>query len=218
MVKAVLFDVFETLVTLKTTPPYFGAQMARDAGADEGAFLSLWRETESARTLGALTFEQAVAGVLERCGASTGIIDLLAKKRRAAKTACFERLHEGILPMLTALRNKGIRLGLVSNCYLEEAPVIRQSALFPFFDAACLSCEEGVAKPAPEIFLRCASRLGASPRECLFVGDGGSDELRASSALGMQTLRAVWYSDTLPNDHDRAHPCADDPMAVFYVL
>ena len=95
--------------------------------------------------------------------------------------------------MLQALKEKGYRIGLISNCFSEETEYIRESELYPFFDAPFLSYEQGVAKPEEEIFIRCVNALGVSCEECVYVGDGGSHELEAAKELGMNTAQAVWY-------------------------
>ena len=95
--------------------------------------------------------------------------------------------------MLRKLREQGIKVGLISNCFSEEAVVIRESTLFPYFDAVYLSYEQGVKKPDPEIFIRCMKELQVKAEECIFVGDGGSHELEASDILGMKPLQAIWY-------------------------
>lgn len=48
-------------------------------------------------------------------------------------------------------------------------------------------------KPDPAIFQRCMGDLQLTAEECIFVGDGGSQELEASGALGMKPLQAIWY-------------------------
>ena len=51
MIRAVIFDMFETLITHYNSPLYFGAQMAADAGIAENIFQSLWRPTDVGRIL-----------------------------------------------------------------------------------------------------------------------------------------------------------------------
>ncbi|MDO5156578.1 MAG: HAD-IA family hydrolase [Eubacteriales bacterium] len=65
--------------------------------------------------------------------------------------------------------------------------------LYPYFDVACLSFDEGVQKPDNEIFYRCMRRLNVSAEECIYVGDGGSYELETARALGMHAVQAAWY-------------------------
>mgnify|MGYP001047991943 CR=1 FL=1 len=73
--------------------------------------------------------------------------------------------------------------------YTEVMPVIKAV----IFDAVCLSFDEGIQKPDPAIFERCIERLGVEADACLYVGDGGSNELEAAQRLGMQVVQAVWY-------------------------
>ena len=54
--KAVIFDMFETLVTLHSVPRYFGRNVAADLGADIDEFYPLWHETEETRSKGKMTF------------------------------------------------------------------------------------------------------------------------------------------------------------------
>ena len=61
-------------------------------------------------------------------------------------------------------------------------------------DSIVLSCETGLVKPDPEIFMLCSARLGVHPEDCLYVGDGGSDELRGASMVGMTPVQAVWFT------------------------
>ena len=50
-----------------------------------------------------------------------------------------------------------------------------------------------IQKPDPAIFERCIEKLGVEADACLYVGDGGSNELEAAQRLGMQVVQAVWY-------------------------
>ena len=194
MIRAVIFDMYETLITHYRCPLYFSAQLAADAGIPTAAFQALWRPTEEARTCGQLTLEAALTGILTAYDRySDELLRALVTRRRQTKAACFDALHPEILPMLEALRAYGLRVGLISNCYSEEADAIRSSRLMPFFDAVCLSWEQGLRKPDPGLFRRCLDMLSLPPEECLYVGDGGSHELEAARALGMQTVQAAWY-------------------------
>ena len=95
--------------------------------------------------------------------------------------------------MLQELKAQGIHIGLISNCYLEEAIRIRESALFPYFDAVFLSNEQGICKPDKEIYRRCMEALSVQAQECVYVGDGGSKELETAQELGMKAVQATWY-------------------------
>lgn len=222
MIRAVIFDMFETLITHYSSPLYFGAQMAKDAGIPEENFQTLWRPTESDRSIGKVTFEEIIERILKENNCySKEVLETIVAKRVAAKEECFQNLHPEILSMLSALKAAGVAIGLISNCFSEETGVIRESALFPYFDAVYLSYEQGVQKPDEEIYKRCMKELAVKPEECLYVGDGGSQELEAARALGMNAVQAVWYlkeGTTQPTGRKDGFVQLESPLDVVKFL
>lgn len=222
MIRAVIFDMYETLITHYISPLYFGAEMAKDAGLPKEKFFPLWRSLDYDRTIGKLTLEDLLERILKENNCYTeALLKELVAKRVAAKVECFKHLHAEIVPMLSKLKEKGVLVGLISNCYFEEAEVIRKSELFLFFDKAYLSCEQGVAKPDKEIFRRCMNGFGVKPEECLYIGDGGSEELETARALGMKAVQAVWYlqeGSTQPSKRKENFLHAENPLEVLKYL
>ncbi|MBR4960991.1 MAG: HAD-IA family hydrolase [Clostridia bacterium] len=216
MIKAVIFDMFETLITHYRSPLYFGRQIAAEVGIEEAVFRDVWDTTDHARTLGKTTLEETIELVLKKNGRySETLYSSIIRKRKETKTECFRHLHPEILPMLDALRASGRKIGLITNCYLEESGVIRESVLFPYFDAVCMSCELGMMKPDPAIYCRCMDELSVCPEECLYVGDGGSRELESARSLGMHPVQAVWYFDRNPQAiRNPAFVQAETPSAL----
>jgi len=193
-IQAVIFDMYETLVTQFSSPLYYGTQIARDLGLEPEVFLPAWRSTEEDRATGRLTFEEVTESLMRQQGIYTQqLYQRVVDKRLAIQADCFAHLHPQILPMLEALKEQGIKIGLITNCFSEEAALIRSSELYPCFDAPCLSYELGMRKPDPVIFHRCLQMLGIPAGNCLYVGDGGSRELEAARNFGMQAVQATWY-------------------------
>lgn len=222
MTRAVVFDMFETLITHYQSPLYFGAQMAEDAGISEERFQTLWRPTESDRTIGKMTLEDVLEMILRenRCY-SDAVLQKIVAKRVATKEECFRHLHPEIIPMLSKLKEKGFYVGLISNCFSEEADVIRRSELFPYFDAVYLSYEQGIQKPDEEIFKRCMEGFLVKAEECVYVGDGGSFELETARKLGMKAGQAVWYlkkGTMQPTGRKRDFFQLETPLAVLDYL
>ncbi len=194
MIKAVIFDMYETLITHYESPLYFGTQIAADAGMPEENFQSVWRATKKERTAGEISFEEILERIFKENNCySEALMELVLSKRMAVKEDCFRHLHEEILPMLETLKEKGIKIGLISNCFSEEVTAIRNSILYPYFDAPLLSYEEKLQKPDEEIFIRCMDRLGVTAEECIYIGDGDSFELETAKKIGMKAMQAVWY-------------------------
>ncbi len=193
-IRAVIFDMYETLVTQLASPLYYGAQIAQDLGLTAEAFLPGWRRTEEARATGKLTFESVLEDLMKDHGIwSPAAFQRVVNRRIAIQADCFFHLHPQILPMLQELKNRGIQIGLITNCFSEEARLIRESELFSYFDVPCLSWELGIRKPDPAIFHRCMELLDIPPENCLYVGDGGSRELETARSIGMQAVQATWY-------------------------
>lgn len=69
MIKAVIFDMFETLVTLFTGRTYFSEHIAADLNQPIEAFRKCWHETEKDRTLGKYSMEEGLAITLKNLGA-----------------------------------------------------------------------------------------------------------------------------------------------------
>ena len=219
MIRAVIFDMFETLITHYHSPLYFGSEIAKDAGIPEEKFQELWHPAGSARTVGRITLEELLTQIL--CANqrySERLLKEIVDKRVSAKQECFRHLHPEIVPMLSCLKEKGILIGLISNCFSEEVDVIRKSELFSYFDAACLSYEQGVQKPDEEIYKRCTAALSVTAEECLYVGDGGSFELEAASKLGMTAVQALWYIKERMPVPKGSFPQAERPLDILYYL
>jgi putative hydrolase of the HAD superfamily len=89
----------------------------------------------------------------------------------------------------------------VSDCSIETPTIWDDTWLSHALDAHSFSCQLGVRKPDPTIYLSATRTLGVSPEECLYVGDGGSHELSGAKALAMH---AVLISD--PREDGRERP------------
>ena len=118
---------------------------------------------------------------------------MIVAKRKQSKIECFKHIHPELLPLFTKLKEKNIKIGLITNCYFEERDVIRKSVFWNYFDSVCMSCEAGLKKPAIQIFKMSMKELEVEAEECLYIGDGGTFELETARALGMHPLQATWY-------------------------
>ena len=194
MIKAVIFDMFETLVTHFNSPLFKGKEIADEIGIPEKDFRIIWDATDEDRTLGLKTFEDVIEEILLTNGVySLELYERIIEKRYKAISEIFKNKHSEIKDMLTFLKENGIKIGLITNCYIEEMKTIQASDIYDFFDVTCMSCDVGLKKPDYEIFRKCVSELGLKENECLYVGDGGSGELEAANDVGMHTVQATWY-------------------------
>ena len=92
------------------------------------------------------------------------------------------------VPVLSTLRDRGYRLGIIANQPLGSEARLAQFGLRDFFDVICASAEEGVSKPDPEIFRRAISRAGCTPAEAVMIGDRTDNDVAPAKTLGLQTI------------------------------
>ena len=224
MIKAVIFDMFETLVTLFEGKTYWGENIAEDVGADPTEFRREWHAIEKDRSCGKYTIEEGLEVVLKKLGLySPEKVTLAASKRIAALSDTFSNIPDETVELLNELKNRGLKVGIITNTFNDERDMIRSSILIPYIDEALISYEQGLCKPDPALYEKMTRLFHVEPDECLFVGDGGSRELYAARDAGMHALQCTWF-------HDRAYephiPCpildefdhADTQMEVLKYL
>jgi putative hydrolase of the HAD superfamily len=98
--------------------------------------------------------------------------------------------------LLESLRERGLKLGLVSNAFDPGWLLHRdleQMGLADRLDFAVFSSEVGKRKPHPAIFERALEALGVAAADAVFVGDRLVEDVRGAGELGMTTVQALWF-------------------------
>ena len=102
--------------------------------------------------------------------------------------ASASRPFPGVVEALERMRSRGIPLACVTNkARAFTVPLLRKTALLPYFDAVVTSDDAGERKPHPAPFLQACRALGVSPAEALVVGDSALDA-QAGRAAGCKVL------------------------------
>lgn len=189
-IRAVFFDMFNTLAD---PHEYLEHTESDILGMEPSEWNSyVWREDIAKdRGLGVIKTEDEL---MDRICAVLPFA-LSMEQREAVKAAHRERLRkcmteipEDVLKTVKALKEKGFLLGIISNADITDNASWEESPLYPLFDDAVFSCDVGMVKPNRDIYELALERLGVSPKEAVFVGDGGSSEHRGAKALGMTTI------------------------------
>jgi putative hydrolase of the HAD superfamily len=187
--KGVIFDLFHTLTARESASPFpFTSDVL---GIDRGLWDELLMERSRWRLAGEERDPYVIIRTLAR-QADPAIPDERIREAVRVRSARFRHTLAGVprenVETLERLRAAGLRLGLVSNADVMEVAGWPESPLSGCFDAEVFSCMSGCVKPEREIFQRCLDALELAAADCVFVGDGGSDELTAARALGMHTV------------------------------
>lgn len=130
--------------------------------------------------------------------------------------AMYKYTHEvpmkpGAMEFLKRLKEAGIRMGIATSNSKElvEASV-EALGLTEFFDEIHTSCEVAKGKPAPDIYLLVADRLGVEPKDCLVFEDI-SEGILAGKRAGMQVC-AVEDEFSLPMTEEKKK------LADYYIV
>jgi HAD superfamily hydrolase (TIGR01509 family) len=119
-------------------------------------------------------------------------------------------LNASMIPVLEQLKERGIRLVLLSNTCISHIRFIREKWNFlDLFDHLVLSFKVGAAKPEEAIYRAALEHLEATPQETLYIDDipsyveqgrqfGLNAEVFTTTARFVETLRT--YGISVP-DH-----------------
>ena len=111
--------------------------------------------------------------------------------------------------LLESLRERGLKLGLVSNAFDPGWLLHRdleQMGLADRLDFAVFSSEVGKRKPHPAILERALDALGVAAADSVFVGDRLYEDVRGAGELGMTTVQALWFrADEHPEGAEPHH-------------
>ena len=185
---AVVFDLFHTIVDPEDFRPKEHRrteQVAKLLGVDARKFSTYWFETMTLRdTSRAMSPLHLVETFLAREGLQRDralLTQVDCELGRFQDMALLNPRPE-VVSALQALRSRGLKLGLLSNCDEREVRDWAKSPVAQFFDSVCFSFDLGVVKPDPRSYNTVLERLGEAPKNAAFVGDGGSNELEGAKA------------------------------------
>ncbi len=195
-VQAVVFDLLYTLVHPGTYPAGNGrvGWLAEMLGVDPAALDRRWADfepvLESGRAPGGadglgpeLTWVRAAAADLGVAVPAEGLARIDADWDLTRRTALLDPPSSN-LSVLIALRDRGIRLGVLSNTHPGEMRAWARSPLAPLIDVVAFSHDIGVCKPDTAAYAHVLQRLGVPAAAAAYVGDGSSDELVGARAAG----------------------------------
>jgi putative hydrolase of the HAD superfamily len=189
---AVVFDFFGTLTPVSPSEVWASnaARLAAIFGVAPAELLRVLDESFPERISGAFgDVRQTMEAIGERLGVPVTDQQLAeaSTTRREVQESMFA-LRPEALDVLGLLRDRGLRIGLVSDCTSELPDAWPRLPLAPLVDAPVFSCVERTRKPDPRLFHAVAERLPADPAACLYVGDGGGRELTGASGIGMRAV------------------------------
>jgi len=197
-VDAVTFDDFGTLRYSASKQediiyPIFRALSKRDIHLTEETFLNQYFKIDASyrKKLRETSRESLLDDII------ADAFEPLGFKSEAYKNAIKESVDYGLstrsvkwypdaLFVLSTLRKRGYKLGLISNTHWRLLENLR-TKIEKTFDVVTLSYEHGYAKPHPSIFLATLKELEVKANHCLHVGNDPIADVQGAKKVGMKT-------------------------------
>jgi HAD superfamily hydrolase (TIGR01509 family) len=197
-IRGVLFDAGNTLVWLDHP---FLVELLNEHGfaTDEQAILEAEYDAkilldEMVRTGGVPN--EAVRGrvyfgeIFRRLGVADAEFAPLAQRlwARHAERNLWSGVRERTAETLGELRQRGLRLGVISNADGRVEALLDLLGLGEYFDFVIDSHLVGVEKPDPRIFRMGLERMGLEPEEAVYVGDVYEIDVVGARGVGMRSI------------------------------
>lgn len=209
----VLFDLDDTLHD--DTYAYHSAaeEVAREVAAEHGidalalkaAYIAeaegFWHRLSAADLKVKLAGIRA--GMWQTALESVGVDDTELARRSAERYNAYRvkyfTLFPGAIEVLRSLRERGVKLGIVTNGLSEtHREKIALLQISEYFDAIFLSDEVGMVKPDPLLFAHACRTLGGAPAHAAMVGDRYERDVHGAMEAGLYTIWLNVRNEELP--------------------
>ena len=187
--EACLVDAYDTIVTCDFS--ILRNELSALAGISPGTWHIEYARIGPLVSDGRLSKAEAFARLLRAAGREPrpGLVAELVRQDQELLLA-HARLYDDAIPFLQRLRDRGVKIAIVSNCTENTRPLLVKHGVDALADTLVLSCEVRSAKPAAEIF-RCAlDRLGVAAEAAVFVDDQAG-YCAGSVAAGIRAVQIV---------------------------
>jgi putative hydrolase of the HAD superfamily len=188
--KAVIFDLFHTLTSLESTwstGPGTSQMLGVSREEWNEQLLEKSRERLTGEARNPVSILRKMAHAIDPT-ISEDVIEKATMNRIERFRGALVTIPEATIDVLRVLKDRQHKLGLISNADVTEVIAWQNSPISHLFDSAIFSCEVGCVKPEREIYEISMKQLQVEAHECLFVGDGGSMELKGAQDVGMSTI------------------------------
>lgn len=105
----------------------------------------------------------------------------------------YPRLQSGAAECLAAVRAQGLKTALVSNAGITTAPTLREMLVYyglaPHLDALVFSDEMQLAKPSAAMFTAALDAISVAGEEAAFVGDSALHDVAGAQPLGLFAIQ-----------------------------
>jgi putative hydrolase of the HAD superfamily len=218
--KAVLFDMFDTLVLIEKNHAFYSPSLKRahsflvkngvnvSFSAFRDAYIKardkLYMEADA--KLEEPHFNKRISNALENLGYSKVENEVVAGTTNefCEEFIKYVRIDDQTKNALKKLHGT-YKLGIVSNFAIPECvdELLEKHGIDKLFDVVVVSGAVNKRKPSPEIFQKALQKLGVSAEETVFVGDTVDADVIGAKAAGM---KAIFIERRVQKEAEQACP------------
>jgi putative hydrolase of the HAD superfamily len=193
--RAVLFDAAETLFTTRGSVGQIYGSVARKYGSTvsiEAIEASFREHFKGAGPLSPEDQKRWWKNIVYRVFNDVGMVEnfdhFFDEVYETFRDSQGWVLFPETLEVLQELKNRELKLGVISNFDNRIYTVMESLHIRHFFDVVVLSSETGYSKPDPEIFAAAIEAIGFPASDIVFVGDSVDDDVKAGIRAGLTSI------------------------------
>jgi len=156
-----------------------------------------------------MIIDESMTFIKNRYGLSESVKELKAEFNRLVSDAYHFEVQpkNGVKEYMEKLKAGGVKIAIATSGYKDLAEAaLKRLGMADMIDAYAVSCEVGVKKSNPDIYLLAAKRIGIEPEECMVFEDILIG-IEGAKKAGMQTTAI--YDDLNVEDTEKLMQTTD---------
>lgn len=213
MIKAVIFDWFNTLAHYEPSREEVHSRALRDFGIivepdrlilpfqkadnfffDEIYKLPLRNRASEEQTKLYTRYEEIVLTELGVQFDSKLLLDIFKRGNQLFSKVSDFALFEDVLPELQALDKRNSIIGLLTNLSRDMESLCRKLDMEEYIDFIVTPSEAGADKPDPAIFRLALHKAGVNTEEVVYIGDQYKIDILGARGVGMNAVLIDRYN------------------------
>ena len=189
LVRSLFLDLFNTLVSVGNVPFSVGKLTADILGFDHDTWnnVCFGPQHEICQPTQHIDIIRTLAHSIDP-KTPDHLIEQAVTARQSRFDYALTHVEPVIIEALQQFKQQRLTLVLISNASTAEVQAWQHSPLSALFDHAIFSCESGFKKPQAEIYQHAMSISASHSSQCLYIGDGGSQEFLGAKQLELRTV------------------------------
>jgi len=201
MIRLVIFDVWDTLLSLEKMHELLALKLSKQLSLDSGNVLSVLRGVQAdVRSLrinkvpASKVLEESRRRLCEKLGLGMDKFMLVHEelRREAEEGRLGYLVVEGVREVLLYVKSRGLKTAILGNVLFWDSSItlgiLRSSGLSNYVDKLFFSDVSGIQKPEFEAFASVLRHFNLKPDEAVHVGDSVREDFAGALAAGLKAV------------------------------